>query len=160
MMRHALRAFCLVIACLGGAGAAWPQAGMFDLYGSTETGSCDFCLTPADLPQGLGTIGRPTERVTFRLSAGDGAPLAAGTPGELQIATPFGMLGYLDDLIILPLGILAVVRLIPPAIMAEHRAAAIHLAERPVSRGAAVAIVVIWIAAIAATAWIAWAWAA
>src|SRR5688572_24208632 len=32
------------------------------------------------------------------------------------------VLGYLDDLIIVPLGILLVVALIPPGIMAEHRA--------------------------------------
>src|SRR6185436_10555723 len=56
------------------------------------------------------------------------------------------VLGYLDDLIIVPLGILAVVQLIPPEIMAEHRAAAAIVAERPVSRGAAVVIVLIWIA--------------
>ena len=31
------------------------------------------------------------------------------------------VLGYLDDLIIVPLGILLVVRLVPPDIMAEHR---------------------------------------
>ena len=34
------------------------------------------------------------------------------------------VLGYLDDVIIVPLGILAVVKLIPPEIMAEHRALA------------------------------------
>jgi uncharacterized membrane protein YkvA (DUF1232 family) len=34
------------------------------------------------------------------------------------------VLGYLDDLIIVPLGILMVVALIPPGIMAEHRATA------------------------------------
>jgi acyl-CoA synthetase (AMP-forming)/AMP-acid ligase II len=55
-------------------GATWPHAGLFDLYGSTETGSCDFCLRPADLPEGLGTIGRPTEQVAFRLSDENGAP--------------------------------------------------------------------------------------
>jgi len=38
-------------------------------------------------------------------------------------------LGYLDDLIIVPLGILAVVKLIPPGIMAEHRATAALAAE-------------------------------
>src|SRR5580658_3138134 len=42
-------------------------ATIHDLYGLTETGSCDFCLGPADQPQGLGTIGRPTDRVDFRL---------------------------------------------------------------------------------------------
>ncbi len=73
--------------------AAAPQAALYDLYGSTETGSCDFCLGPGDQPQGFGTIGVPTERVAFRLvpeTAGDEA-------GELCIRTPFGMLGYLDN---------------------------------------------------------------
>src|SRR5262245_39509365 len=32
------------------------------------------------------------------------------------------ILGYMDDVIIVPLGILIVVKLIPPEIMAEHRA--------------------------------------
>src|SRR6187431_3784111 len=57
--------------------------------------------------------------------------------------------GYLDDLIIVPLGILAVVKLIPPEIMAEHRAAAAIASERPISRAGAVVIVLIWIALIA-----------
>jgi uncharacterized membrane protein YkvA (DUF1232 family) len=34
------------------------------------------------------------------------------------------ILGYVDDVIIVPLGILIVVKLIPPEIMAEHRALA------------------------------------
>jgi acyl-CoA synthetase (AMP-forming)/AMP-acid ligase II len=71
-------------------------AAMHDLYGLTETGSCDFHLGPAGQPQGFGTIGSPTERVIFRI-ANDGAEVAAGATGELQIRTPFGMLGYLDN---------------------------------------------------------------
>jgi long-chain acyl-CoA synthetase len=67
-----------------------------DLYGLTETGSCDFCLAPADQPQGFGTIGRPTDRVDFRLQR-DGYKVSAGETGELQIHTRFGMLGYLDN---------------------------------------------------------------
>jgi len=67
-----------------------------DLYGLTETGSCDFCLAPADQPQGFGTIGRPTDRVDFRLQR-DGRTVSHGETGELQIRTPFGMLGYLDN---------------------------------------------------------------
>ena len=66
-----------------------------DLYGLTETGSCDFHLGPAGQPHGFGTIGHPTDGVTFRI-ARDGAAVAAGEAGELQIRTPFGMLGYLD----------------------------------------------------------------
>jgi uncharacterized membrane protein YkvA (DUF1232 family) len=66
------------------------------------------------------------------------------------------VLGYLDDVVIVPLGILAVVKLMPPEIMAEHRAAAALAAERPVSRMAAVIIAAIWAASVMATAWLAW----
>ena len=52
--------------------------------------------------------------------------------------------GYLDDLIIVPLGILAVVKLIPPEIMAQHRAAAALASERPISHAAAAMIVIIF----------------
>src|SRR4026207_1539346 len=58
------------------------------------------------------------------------------------------VIGYLDDLVIVPLGILAVVKMIPPEVMAESRTAAALKAERPVSRTAAVVIVFIWIASI------------
>jgi long-chain acyl-CoA synthetase len=64
------------------------NAGIFDLYGLTETGTCDFCLGPADEPRGFGTIGRPTEGVEYRIAPGT---------GELQIKSPFGMLGFLDN---------------------------------------------------------------
>lgn len=63
------------------------------------------------------------------------------------------LLGYLDDLVIVPLGIALVVRLIPPAIMAEHRAMAEAAQDRPVSRMAATAIVTIWALALSLTAW-------
>ncbi len=54
------------------------------------------------------------------------------------------VLGYLDELIILPLGILLAVRLIPPAVFAEHRATATAAPMQP-SRGAAAVIIAIWI---------------
>ena len=53
-------------------------------------------------------------------------------------------LGYLDDLIIVPLGILLAVRLIPAEVLAEHRATATDTRLAP-SRGAAVVIIAIWI---------------
>ena len=71
-------------------------AAIHDLYGLTETGTCDFHLGPAGQPQGFGTIGHPTEHVMFRIASG-GRVVAAGETGELQIRTPFGMLGYLDN---------------------------------------------------------------
>jgi uncharacterized membrane protein YkvA (DUF1232 family) len=66
------------------------------------------------------------------------------------------VIGYLDDLIIVPLGIWIAVRLIPPDIMAGHRATAERSASRSTSKAAAVAIVMIWILLTAAAAWIAW----
>lgn len=66
------------------------------------------------------------------------------------------VLGYLDDVILVPLGILAVVRMIPPEVMAEHRAAAAQAGERPVSRTAAAVIVCVWCVSIALAAWLAY----
>jgi uncharacterized membrane protein YkvA (DUF1232 family) len=66
------------------------------------------------------------------------------------------ILGYLDDLVIVPLGILAVVKLIPPEIMAEHRATASLAAKKPVSRTAAVLIVLLWAVSIVLTVWLAY----
>ena len=65
-------------------------------------------------------------------------------------------LGYLDDIIIVPLGIMLVVRLIPPAIMVKHRELAAAAQERPVSRIAAIVIVSIWALSIALTGWFAY----
>ena len=64
------------------------------------------------------------------------------------------VLGYLDDIILVPLGIWAVIKLIPAGILAEHRGTAELAAERPVSRTAALGIIVIWTASIALTAWL------
>lgn len=66
------------------------------------------------------------------------------------------VLGYLDDIIIVPLGILLVVRLIPPEIMAEHREAAAAAQQRPVSPVAAIVIVGLWIASAAFFGWLAY----
>jgi uncharacterized membrane protein YkvA (DUF1232 family) len=64
------------------------------------------------------------------------------------------VLGYVDDVIIVPLGILAVVKLIPPEIMAEHRSLAAAAQDRPVSRNAAIVIAIVWAACIALSGWL------
>src|SRR6185295_7772663 len=56
------------------------------------------------------------------------------------------VLGLLDELILVPAGLWLALRLIPPAVLAEHRATAEAAADRPVSRAAAVAVVAGWIA--------------
>jgi uncharacterized membrane protein YkvA (DUF1232 family) len=68
------------------------------------------------------------------------------------------VVGYLDDVLLVPLGILLVIRLIPPDIMAEHRAAAAVAQDRPVSRAAAVAIICTWAVAAAFCGWLAYAY--
>jgi uncharacterized membrane protein YkvA (DUF1232 family) len=65
------------------------------------------------------------------------------------------VLGYVDDLIIVPLGIALVIRLIPPEIMTQHRDMASAAQERPISRAAGMTIIAIWIVAIGLTGWIA-----
>jgi uncharacterized membrane protein YkvA (DUF1232 family) len=59
------------------------------------------------------------------------------------------VLGYLDDLLLLPLGIYAVVKLIPPHVMEQLRQSATALQDRPVSYSAAAVIMVAWIAFVA-----------
>lgn len=55
------------------------------------------------------------------------------------------VLGYLDDIIIVPLGIMLVVKLIPPEVMNELRKTAANATEYPVSRMAAGVFITIWI---------------
>ncbi|WP_165564206.1 YkvA family protein [Stutzerimonas balearica] len=59
------------------------------------------------------------------------------------------LLGYLDDLLLLPLGIWLVLRLTPPQVLAESREQALaweaRRAARPTSRAGAVAVVLIWL---------------
>lgn len=56
------------------------------------------------------------------------------------------VLGMLDDLLLLPLGIWLVVRMIPAGVLAEHRAAATTLAP---SRTGAAIVVALWVLAAA-----------
>ena len=60
------------------------------------------------------------------------------------------VLGLLDDLVIVPLGVWIALRLIPPELTAELRAKAATLAERPISRGGLVLVIASWLAIAAA----------
>jgi uncharacterized membrane protein YkvA (DUF1232 family) len=57
------------------------------------------------------------------------------------------VIGYLDDLVLVPLGIALALKMIPPPVMEESRARAkeIMAQGKPVSLVAAAAIVVIWL---------------
>jgi len=63
------------------------------------------------------------------------------------------VLGYVDDLLIVPLGIALVIRLIPAEVMVEHRALAAVTQQRPVSRAAAAVIVLVWFASAVLIGW-------
>jgi uncharacterized membrane protein YkvA (DUF1232 family) len=56
------------------------------------------------------------------------------------------VLGYLDDLILVPLGVALAIKMIPPRVLAECREKARDAKDRPVNRVAAVVVVIVWIA--------------
>ena len=63
------------------------------------------------------------------------------------------VLGFLDELVLLPLGIMLAVRLIPPALMAEFRSRA----DNPPpgwARAGLVIVAALWVAAAALVAWL------
>ena len=65
------------------------------------------------------------------------------------------VLGYLDDVILVPLGIALAIRLIPPTLLEEHRQTATQIVARPTSKAGTVVIIMIWlIAAALVTAWL------
>ncbi|MFB9952299.1 YkvA family protein [Rhizobium puerariae] len=55
------------------------------------------------------------------------------------------VLGYLDDLVIVPLGIMLAIRLVPEPLMIEFREEATRRTARPVSRGGLAFILAIWL---------------
>jgi len=63
------------------------------------------------------------------------------------------VLGYLDDLVLLPLGIALALRLVPDAVIADARVRAVHLADKPKSWLAAAVIVALWLIASLACGW-------
>ena len=66
------------------------------------------------------------------------------------------LLGYLDDVIIVPLGIFLAVRLIPPGLMEEFRQAAAQRLERRSSLAGLAFVLALWLAAAALLLW--WLW--
>ncbi len=72
------------------------------------------------------------------------------------IPDPIPVLGYLDDLVLIPLGAALALRLIPPDVMSDARVKAEDLlrAGKPVSWGGVVIVAVIWIALAGLAVWL------
>jgi acyl-CoA synthetase (AMP-forming)/AMP-acid ligase II len=66
---------------------AFPEAGLGDIYGLTETGTSDFFVHPQDYDRYAGTIGHAGEGIEWQLDREN---------GELQIRSSWRMQGYLD----------------------------------------------------------------
>ncbi|WP_427309413.1 YkvA family protein [Cupriavidus sp. H39] len=97
-------------------------------------------------------------------------PWAARLLGALVVAYAFSpidlipdfipVLGYVDDVLLVPLGIWLTLRMIPATVKDECRGRAeawqASHAQRPRNRAAAVVIVLVWVL----LAWLAWRWLA
>ena len=70
---------------------------LVDIYGLTESATCDFFAFPEDYARFPGCIGRASPNIAFRITDSDGAPVVPGEVGELRIHSPYLMRGYLDE---------------------------------------------------------------
>ena len=64
------------------------------------------------------------------------------------------VIGYLDDLLLVPLGLALVIRLTPPQVLESARAQAQHAVSRPISYTAAAFFVALWLV----LAWVVVSW--
>lgn len=84
------------------------------------------------------------------------AMVAAYALSPIDLISDFiPVLGYLDDLLIVPLGIMAAVKLIPPDVMRDLRTQALDKGK-PKSTVGLVIVAAIWLAGIFLTAWFVW----
>lgn len=78
-------------------GRLFPNADLLDIYGLTETSTCDFLLEATGSDRPATPLGHPTPGVACRIADADGKDVPTGTVGELLLRTRFIMTGYLDD---------------------------------------------------------------
>ena len=64
------------------------------------------------------------------------------------------VLGYLDDLILVPLGVALAIKMIPSPVLSECRKKARETEDRPVNRVAAAVVVAVWIALAVLAVWL------
>jgi uncharacterized membrane protein YkvA (DUF1232 family) len=74
------------------------------------------------------------------------------------IPDPIPILGYLDDLVLVPLGVLLALKLIPKEVMADsrQRAKAAFSTGEPTVRWGAIIVIVLWVLVAAGLGGLAW----
>lgn len=75
----------------------FPETDLVNIFGLTETSTCDFFQFPGDRLAAPHSLGLPSSRVKFRVVDEVGLETSPGSIGELQINSPFLMKGYLDE---------------------------------------------------------------
>lgn len=65
------------------------------------------------------------------------------------IPDPIPILGQLDDLVLVPLGVAIAIRLVPAPVLAEYREKARQMGRRPISRFGGMVIAGLWLLALA-----------
>ncbi len=68
------------------------------------------------------------------------------------------VLGLLDDLILIPLGIALVIKMIPAEVMIDSRQKTQEMAEKPTNLYAAFVIILIWVGLALITGWLVFRW--
>ncbi|ABF53688.1 YkvA family protein [Sphingopyxis alaskensis] len=123
-------------------------------------------MTGKSLSERIGDLGRrlAVEAHTAWLAARDprvawfarllAVAVAAYALSPIDLIPDFiPVLGWIDDLVILPLGLLAVRRLIAAPLWSELHALAETASERPSSRAGMILILLIWAALLAIVYW-------
>lgn len=66
------------------------------------------------------------------------------------------VIGLVDDVILIPLGIVLIVKLVPAEILAEHRGHAERAIDLPKNRIGAVVLLGCWLAVVGISGWLLW----
>jgi long-chain acyl-CoA synthetase len=74
-----------------------PAVELFNMYGLTEVSGRLCILPPAEFDQRPGSVGEPIDGMSVTVRRPDGSAAAAGESGEIFVAGPLVMQGYLDE---------------------------------------------------------------
>jgi long-chain acyl-CoA synthetase len=95
-LRAVIVAGAPIAAATKAAAERWLGPGrLYEFYGSSETGTITV-IGPGEHAAHPGSVGRPPPGVSLRVLDADGAPVADGTIGEIHVASPTVMAGYLE----------------------------------------------------------------